>query len=131
MIRYYILMNFNMTTELSTDLISHKLIIKWIWTKYITKKFAEWIFAQLNSKEWNITIANPENLTYIQKYRSEVVLLPLDWEDKSLEDLLYLSWLSESKKEEVRHIIDQRKSEKKRITETIIKNIIESLINKI
>jgi hypothetical protein len=120
-----------MTTELSTDLISHKLIIKWIWTKYITKKFAEWIFNQLSSKEWNIIIANPENLTYIQKYRSEVILLPLDWEDKTIEDLIYLSWLSESKKEEVRQIIEQRKIDKKPITETIIKNIIESLFTKI
>ena len=116
-----------MAQELSTELITHKLIIKWIWTKYITRKFAEWIFAQLNSKEWSIIIANPENLTYIQKYRSEVVLLPLDWEDKSLEDLLYMSWLKESKKEEVRQMVENRKQEKKPVTETIIKNIIESL----
>ena len=115
-----------MTTELSLEIISHKLIIKWIWTRYISKKFAENIFAQLSSKEWTITITNPQNLTYIQKYRSEVTLLPLDWEDKSLEDLLYMSWLSESKKEEIRGIIETRKSEKKKVTENIIKEIINT-----
>ena len=118
-----------MKTELSTDLISHKLIIKWIWTKYITKTFAEWIFNQLNWNEKTITIANQDNLTYIQKYRSEISLIPLDWEDKNIEDILYFSWLSESKKEQVRQIMSIRKKENKSISEGVLKQIIETYKN--
>lgn len=116
-----------MSNELSTELISHKLIISWIWTKYITKRLAETIYKQLTSWEKTITISNPETLTFIQKYRSEVTLLPLEKEDKSLEDMIYMSWLSESKKDEVRAIIAIRKEEKKSIVNSVIKEIIESI----
>ena len=115
-----------MSTELSTEIISHRLIIAWIWTKYVSKDFAEWIFKQLTSWEKTITIANPKTLTYIQKYRNEITLLPLEKDDKDIEYLLYISWLSEAKKEEVRSMVEIRKQEKKSIVTSVIQEIIES-----
>lgn len=116
-----------MTKELSVDVITHKLKIKWEWVKYIWKKVAENIFNQLSDKNNStITIANPNNLTYITKYRSEVDLIPLDKESKDFEDILYMSHLSEDQKEEVRDIWELRKKEKKHRSEGILKNIINS-----
>ena len=116
-----------MTNELSIKLITHKLIISWIWTKYIDKDFAKWIFSQLNDKETKvITISNPETLTFFQKYKNEVELLPLDENSRDYEDILYMSWLNEEKKEEVRKILETRKQEKKSINEIILKNIINA-----
>lgn len=117
-----------MTQELSKSLITHKLVINWIGTKYIDKDFATYIFNQLNDKNQKvIIISNPETLTYFQKYKNEIELLPLDKNSKDFEDILFMSWLSEEKKQEVREILQQRKSDKKPITETIIRNIINSL----
>jgi len=117
--------------ELSADVITHKLKIKWEWVRYITYKLTQELFAQIadNSKQ-TITIINPKNLTYIIKYKSEIEIVPLDWENSDFEDILYKNWLSESQKEEVREIWDLRKKEKKPRTNGVLKNIIEYVKNK-
>lgn len=117
--------------ELSADVITHKLKIKWEWVRYITYKLTQELFAQIadNSKQ-TITIINPKNLTYIIKYKSEIEIVPLDWENSDFEDILYKNWLSESQKEEVREIWDLRKKEKKPRTNGVLKNIIEYIKNK-
>lgn len=117
--------------ELSADVITHKLKIKWEWVRYITYKFAQELFAQIadNSKQ-TITIINPKNLTYITKYKSEIEIVPLDWENSDFEDFLYKYWLSERQKEEVREIWEMRKKEKKPRTNGVLKNIIEYIKNK-
>ena len=117
--------------ELSADVITHKLKIKWEWVRYITYKFAQELFAQIadNSKQ-TITIVNPKTFTYITKYKSEIEIVPLDWENSDFEDILYRFWLSERQKEEVREIWDLRKKEKKPRTNGVLKNIIEYIKNK-
>lgn len=117
-----------MSQELSTELITHKLKIKWEWVKYITKKLAMDIFEQLSDKDkTSILISNPKTLLFITKYRSEVDLIPLDWETKSFEDTLYFSWLPEHKKEIVRETRDLRKKENKSLTNWVLQNIINNL----
>jgi len=117
--------------ELSADVITHKLKIKWEWTKYVTKKFAESLFEQiLDQTKQTITIINPKTLAYVTKYKSEIELIPLDWENSDFEDILYRFWLTESQKEEVREIWDLRKKEKKPRTNWVLKNIIEYVKNK-
>ena len=117
--------------ELSSDVITHKLKIKWEWTKYVTKKFAESLFEQiLDQTKQTITIVNPKTLAYVTKYKSEIELIPLDWENSDFEDILYRFWLSERQKEEVREIWDLRKKEKKPRTNGFLKNIIEYIKNK-
>ena len=117
--------------ELSADVITHKLKIKWEWTKYVTKKFAESLFEQiLDQTKQTITIINPKTLAYVTKYKSEIELIPLDWENSDFEDILYRFWLTESQKEEVREIWDLRKKEKKPRTNGVLKNIIEYIKNK-
>lgn len=116
--------------ELSKDFVTHKLIIAWVWTKYITESFAKDIFNKLNSNDKTIKISNPNNLTYIEKYKNEVQLLPIDWEDRNIEDKIALSWLNQRQKEEVRNIIEDRRKEKKPITDIILDNIIESVWKK-
>lgn len=117
--------------ELSADVITHKLKIKWEWVRYITYKLTQELFAQIadNSKQ-TITIINPKNLTYIIKYKSEIEIVPLDWENSDFEDILYKYWLTESQKEEVRDIRELRKKEKKPRTNGVLKNIIEYVKNK-
>ena len=117
--------------ELSADVITHKLKIKWEWVRYITYKLTQELFAQIadNSKQ-TITIINPKNLTYIIKYKSEIEIVPLDWENSDLEDLLYKYWLTESQKDEVRDIWNLRKKERKPRTNGVLKNIIEYIKNK-
>ena len=117
--------------ELSSDVITHKLKIKWEWTKYVTKKFAESLFEQiLDQTKQTITIVSPKTLAYVTKYKSEIELIPLDWENSDFEDILYRFWLSERQKEEVREIWDLRKKEKKPRTNGVLKNIIEYIKNK-
>lgn len=117
--------------ELSADVITHKLKIKWEWIKYVTKKFAESLFEQiLDQTKQTITIINPKTLAYVTKYKSEIELIPLDWENSDFEDILYKNWLSERQKEEVREIWDLRKKEKRPRTNGILKNIIEYIKNK-
>ena len=117
--------------KLSTDVITHKLKIKWEWTKYVTKKFAESLFEQiLDQTKQTITIVNPKTLAYITKYKSEIELVPLDWENSDFEDLLYKYWLTESQKDEVRDIWNLRKKERKPRTNGVLKNIIEYIKNK-
>lgn len=117
--------------ELSADVITHKLKIKWEWVRYITYKFAQELFEQIadNSKQ-TITIVNPKTFTYITKYKSEIEIVPLDWENSDFEDFLYKYWLSERQKEEVREIWEMRKKEKKPRTNGVLKNIIEYVKNK-
>lgn len=117
--------------ELSADVITHKLKIKWEWTKYVTKKFAESLFEQiLDQTKQTITIINPKTLAYITKYKSEIELVPLDWENSDFEDLLYRYWLTEGQKDEVREIRNLRKKERKPRTNGVLKNIIEYVKNK-
>lgn len=119
------------STELSADVITHKLKIKWEWTKYVTKKFAESLFEQIaDQTKQTITIVNPKTLAYVTKYKSEIELIPLDWENSDFEDLLYKYWLTESQKDEVREIRNLRKKERKTRTNWVLKNIIEYVKNK-
>ena len=119
------------STELSADVITHKLKIKWEWTKYVTKKFAESLFEQISDQtKQTITIVNPKTLAYVTKYKSEIELIPLDWENSDFEDFLYRYWLTESQKDEVRDIWTLRKKEKKPRTNGVLKNIIEYIKNK-
>ena len=119
------------STELSADVITHKLKIKWEWTKYVTKKFAENLFEQISDQtKQTITIVNPKTLAYVTKYKSEIELIPLDWENSDFEDLLYKYWLTESQKDEVREIRNLRKKERKTRTNWVLKNIIEYVKNK-
>ena len=112
--------------ELSTDVITHKLKIKWEPTKYITSKFAQELFAQIaDPSKQTISIVNPKNFTYITKYKSEIELICRDWENSDFEDFLYKYWLTESQKEEVRDIRELRKKEKKPRPNWVLKNIIE------
>ena len=119
------------STELSADVITYKLKIKWEWTKYVTKKFAESLFEQIaDQTKQTITIVNPKTLAYVTKYKSEIELIPLDWENSDFEDLLYKYWLTESQKDEVREIRNLRKKERKTRTNWVLKNIIEYVKNK-
>ena len=119
-----------MSKELSTSLVTHKLVIKWEWIKYIWEDFAKWIFSQLaNPEKKTITIANPETLLFITKYRSEIQLVPLDWENQSFEDKLEMDWLNDSQKEKMRNIWTQRKKENKSTHEDSFNEIIEAIKN--
>ena len=84
----------------------------------------------LDQTKQTITIINPKTLAYVTKYKSEIELIPLDWENSDFEDILYRFWLTESQKEEVREIWDLRKKEKKPRTNWVLKNIIEYVKNK-
>lgn len=113
--------------DLSKDVITHILKIKWEWVKYISKNLAENIFLQLSDPtKKTIIIANTNNFTYIQKYRNELTLTLLDRESMDFESVLYFSWLSETKKEKIRQIWDTRKKENKPTTNNVLKNIISS-----
>ena len=117
-----------MSTEISTELITHKLILKGEGIKYIHKKLAENIFTQLaDQNNKTITIVNPNTLLYLTKYRSEVSLIPLDEENKNIEDKLYLAWLKEDQKEKFRKIWSQRKKEWKTTGEISFKEVVEAV----
>lgn len=119
-----------MNTELSTELITHKLQIRGEWVKYISKKMAENIYAQLTNKtETKIIISNPKTLTHITKYKSEVNLVELDRDSRSFEDTIYFSWLNEYQRDQVREIWEMRKKEKKSLTQGVLENIISSFKN--
>lgn len=113
------------TQALSVDVITHRLKIKGLDTKYIPKKFAEHIFAQImDERTEHIEIINPENLTYIRKYKSEIELVPIEWEEKNTEDIIYASWLNKDQKESLRVIFWERRKDNKPVTENIIREII-------
>ena len=119
-----------MSKELSTSLITHKLVIKWEWIKYIWEDFAKWIFSQLaNPEKKTITIANPETLLFITKYRSEIQLVPLDNENQSFEDKLEMYWMNEWQKNKMRNIWDQRKKDNKSLHEDSFIMIIKEIKN--
>jgi len=114
-------------TELSTIVITHKLKIKWEWTKYISEKMAESIFKQFKDQKTKIiTIVNEENFSFITKYKSEIDLIKLNSESRDFEDTLFLSWLSEERKETIRDIWGIRQKERKSRTNTVLQNIIKS-----
>jgi len=115
-----------MSKEISTNLVTHKLVIKWEWVKYIWEDFAKWIFSQLaNPEKKTITIANPKTLLFITKYRSEIQLVPLDNENQSFEDKIEMCWLNEWQKEKMRNIWKQRKKENKSLQDYSFYKIIE------
>lgn len=117
-----------MKNELSKDVITHKLKIKGQDVRYITKEMAKSLFKQLDDDSKKlVTIKNSKTLTFMSKYKSEVEILPLDWEDSNFEDKLYISGLSEFQKVKVREIWEGRKKEKKIRTDWVLKNIIESV----
>lgn len=119
------------TTELSTDVITHKLQIKWENTKYITKKQADEIFEKIADKEKaTISFISEKNSTFVEFYKRDIKISKLDSEKADFEDFLYRYWLTESQKEEVREIWDLRKKEKKPRTNGVLKNIIEYVKNK-
>lgn len=114
------------TTEITKEVITHILKIKWEWVKYISKILAENIFKQLSDpNKKTIIITNANNFTYIQKYRNELVLIPLDKDNKDFEYLLYASWLPEHTKDRIREIWDLRKKEHKSLSDDVLKKIIE------
>lgn len=116
-----------MSTELSTELVTHKLEIKGEPTRYITKKQAEYIFTQLTDKEkTQVEIISKETLTYLTPYKRDVKLIQLWAEDKTFEDKLILSWLWNTDKERVREIWNLRKKEGKAQTDWVLQNIIDS-----
>jgi len=120
-----------MTTDISCDVITHRLKIKWMDVKYITYKTAQNIFDQIvNPDQSSVTILNPENLTFISKYKSDIELIPIEWMEKTAEDLIYSKWLSKSEKETLRIILEARKKDNQPITEWIIINIIEAKFKK-
>jgi hypothetical protein len=115
-----------MTTQLSTELITHKLKIKWEGTKYISKKLAESIFSQLadvNTK--SVNISNPATLTYFSKYKSEIELYPLWDDEKTLEDTLYLNWFSEAQRAYFRGIWEQRIKDNKSTSKIVLDEMIK------
>ena len=117
--------------ELSTNVITHKLQIKWENPKYITKKQADEIFSQIADKEKATeTFINPKNSTFFEFYKRDIKISKLDEEKADFEDILYKYWLTESQKEEVRDIRELRKKEKKPRTNGVLKNIIEYVKNK-
>lgn len=118
-----------MSTELSTELVTHKLKIKWMDAKYITYKTAQEVFKQIvNPDQSTVTILNPENLTFISKYKSEVELIPLEWDEKTIEDVIFTSWISKYNKEKLRLKLAGRKKDNLPITEWIVLEIIEKKI---
>jgi len=116
-----------MTTNLSTEVFSHRLKIKWDNTRYITRNLAENIFLQLTDEEKKtIVIVNHKTLTYVHKYKSEVELTELVWEDKTFEDTLHHNWFKEHQKDYIREIWKQRKKDNKSTSNTVLQAVIES-----
>ena len=116
-----------MWTELSTELITHKLQIKGESTRYISKETAEMIFSQLTDESLTrVNIINQKTLTYISAYKWDVRLTPIEWEEKNFEDTLFASCLSHEKKERVRIMWNNRKNEWLPQTDGVLRNIIES-----
>jgi hypothetical protein len=117
--------------ELNTNIITHKLKIKWEWESYITKKNAENIFQQLTDpNKSHVIIANYETMTYITKFKSEVELINLKDDENNFEFILHKNWLKEHEKEKIRDIRKQRKKENKSLTNWVLQNIINSILQK-
>jgi hypothetical protein len=51
-------------------------------------------------------------------------------DESDIEDILMRSWLTESGKEEVREIISNRKTSRQKITNWVIKSVIEKVKEK-
>lgn len=120
-----------MSQDLSVDLITHKLKIKWFDIKYIDRKLAQNIFDQIINPELkSITILNPETLTFISRFKAEIELIPIEWEEKTIEDIIYTSMLNKFEKERLRLILADRKKENKPVTEWIVKEILKIKFNR-
>lgn len=118
------------TTELSTNVITHKLQIKWENPKYITKKQADEIFSQIADKEKaTVTFINTKNSTFFEFYKRDIKISKLDSEKADFEDILFRAWLTEGQKEEVRQIWEERKKEKKKTTVWVLENVIDFVKN--
>lgn len=116
-------------TQLSTQVFTHFLKIKWLKDRPVTEKFAKTIFDQLvDESNKTIRIVNPENLTYIQRYKNDVELIKLWDGDNILEDTMYSYWLSESDKERFRGIWTQRKKEWKSTSDKVLIERLEAFI---
>lgn len=117
-------------TQLSTQVFTHFLKIKWLKDRPVTEKFAKTIFDQLiDENNKTVRIVNPESLTYIQRYKNDIELIKLwDW-DNTLEDTMYSKWLSDSDKERFRGIWKQRQKEWKSTSDTVMQEMIQALIN--
>ena len=112
-------------TQLSTEVLTHRLKIKWEGTRYITRKLAEHIFQQLsdqNSK--TVTISNPKTLTYFQKYKTEVELFELKVEERSFEDMLHNAGLKEHEKDYIRSVWEERKKERKSTSDAVLQEML-------
>lgn len=104
------------TTELSTNVITHKLQIKWENPKYITKKQADEIFSQIADKEKaTVTFINTKNSTFFEFYKRDIKISKLDSEKADFEDILFRAWLTEGQKEEVRQIWKKEKKRKRKL----------------
>ena len=73
-----------------------------------------------------VTITNSNTLTYISKYKSEVELTELQGEDKSFEDSLHHAGLKEHQKEYIRSIWEQRKKDRKTMSDTVLQAMIKT-----
>ena len=117
-------------TQLSTQVFTHFLKIKWLKDRPVTEKFAKTIFDQLvDESNKTVRIVNPESLTYIQRYKNDIELIKLwDW-DNTLEDSMHLAGLKDHEKERFRGIWGQRKKEWKSTSDTVMQDMIQALIN--
>jgi hypothetical protein len=117
-----------MTTQLSTELITHRVKIKGEGTRYITRKTAEDIYSQLtdlNTK--TVNIANDDTLAYFSKYKTDIELYPLDQEERTLEDSLHFSGLKQAQKEQIRLAISNRKKEGRTTSQEQLQAMIEKM----
>ena len=113
-------------TQLSTEVFTHSLKIKWEWTRSISRKLAESIFMQLDDPDTKtVTIKNTNTLTYFQKYKTEVELRELKWEERSFEDTLHHAGLKDNEKDYIRELWKQRKKDRQNTSNTALIDIIE------
>lgn len=112
-------------TQLSTEIFTHSLKIKWEWIHYIKKELAKSIYEQLNDPNTKtVTISNPKTLTYFQKYKTEVELRELKGEEKGFEDTLHQEGLNEAQKDYIREVWNQRKKDRKSTSNEVLLELI-------
>ena len=117
-----------MTTQLSTELITHRVKIKGEGTRYITRKTAESIYSQLiDESTKTVNISNPDTLAYFSKYKTDIELYPLDSEERTLEDSLHFSGLKQAQKEQIRISISNRKKEGRTTSPEQLQAMIEKM----
>ena len=112
-------------TQLSTEIFTHSLKIKWEWIHYIKKELAKSIYEQLNDPNTKtVTISNPKTLTYFQKYKTEVELFELKVEERSFEDMLHNAGLKEHEKDYIRSVWEERKKERKSTSDAVLQEML-------